>query len=321
MPAYRNRVMLVLLAFVISVGSLTLLAITAVPSRAARNGEKFHRALMPVVIRQKPPAPKTINALALLNEVRKAAGVPQVKDSAYLSDNCRQHARYMAENNLLTHDQNPGLPYASSAGQICAQHANAWLGSQRPDPGWDPDDSIKSWMGSVGHRLWLLYPTTDAVGYGFYTASGSNRAGAALDVLSKADFNADTAYSGWPVRYPAAGERYIPALRYPITLNWRYFGPAPKLQRTRLTGPSGQAIAHVATTTLAAGHKGIQLVPKANLPLNSLITVTISGTYEGQTFSHTWNFYTGGEDSRNLPLLEDSVELPVLDSPLDATSP
>ncbi len=321
MPAYRNRVMLVLLALVISVGSFTMLAVTAVPLRAARNDETKYQTLMPVVLRQKPTAPRTLNAVAVLNQIRQSTGVPTVQENAGLSDNCRQHARYMAENNILAHEQNPKLPYASAAGQKCAEHANAWLGSQRPDPGWDQDDSIQVWMTSVGHRLWLLYPTTKTIGYGFYETRNTNRAGAAVDILSLADFAADTAYSGWPVRYPAAGERYVPALRYPVTLNWRYFGPTPVVQRVRLTSPDGNNLAHDATTTLAAGHKGIQIIPKQDLPLNSQITVAVSGTYDGRPFSYSWSFQTGGEESRSLTLLGDSIALPRLDSPQALPAP
>lgn len=315
MPAYRARVLLVLLALVISVGSLGLLGVTAVPTRAARIARTSHKALLPVVVRPRPAAPRNITALAVINQVRQEAGVPAVADNPSLSENCRQHARYMAKNNILAHEQDPNLPYASPAGASCARNANAWLGSQRPDPGWQPDDSIRVWMSSVGHRLWLIYPTTRTIGYGFYTAAGSNRAGAAMDILSKADFGADADYRGWPLRYPGDGARYVPAQRYPITLSWRYFGPAPKIQRTRLKGPDGRSISHDATTQLAAGHKGVQITPRADLPLNSRITVEVSGTYDGRSFSHAWSFTTGGADTRSLPLLGDSIELPALDSP------
>jgi uncharacterized protein YkwD len=238
------------------------------------------------------PTPPLNDWLAYVNYYRNLANVPAVTAEATLNDNCFQHARYMAENNHLTHNQNPNLPWASPAGQICAQKGNAWMGSAFSSSYWQPHHSIESWMGSVGHRLWLLYPTTPTFGYGFYTAA-TNRAGAALDVLSEANFSADTSYSGWPIRYPAPGQLNVPASAYPITLNWLYFGSPPTLDAATLTTNSGTPIAHTANTLLPVGHEGIQILPSANLPDNTIFAVTVTGSYEGTPFSYTWKFSTG----------------------------
>jgi hypothetical protein len=226
-----------------------------------------------------------------VNYYRAIAGVPSVTDDATLNDNCFQHARYMAENNDLTHDQKPDLPWASDAGQICAQKGNAWLGGAFSSPIWEPSDSIEGWMSSVGHRLWLLYPTTPTFGYGFYSAS-DNRAGAALDVLSRATFD-DDSYSGWPIRYPVPNQISIPATNYAITLNWPYFEERPTISSTSLTTEDGSTISHQADTKLSAGHKGIQILPKEELPDNTIFIVTITGSYNGTSFSYSWKFSTG----------------------------
>ena len=223
---------------------------------------------------------------------RMAAGVPVAAFDTTLNGNCWQHARYMAENNHLTHTQNGALPFSSPAGQTCAENGNVWLGSTFPVPYWTVADSIAGWMGSVGHRLWLLYPTTQTFGYGFYTAA-NNRAGAALDVLSMADFSADTGYVGWPVRYPAPGQTGVPAAAYPITVNWRYFGVTPVVSGTALTTAGGVPIAHSVSTSLPAGHKGLQIVPGAALPDNTVFNVSVQGTYGGAAFLHAWQFATG----------------------------
>lgn len=191
-----------------------------------------------------------------------------------------------------THQQTPGRPWASAAGQICAGRGNAWIGGAASQPTWQPSSAIDSWMESAGHRLWLLYPTTPTFGFGFYTAS-NNRAGAALNVLSLA--NLDSEWAGWPLRYPAANQIAIPATAYPITLNWPYFGPAPTLTSSALTTAAGQAIAHRAVAELPAGHKGIQITPSAALPDNTVFTVTVSGTYSGAPFTHSWRFSTGDQ--------------------------
>ncbi len=238
------------------------------------------------------PGPPPQDPRAYVNYFRGLAGVPPVTFDAILDDNCFQHARYMAENNHLTHDQNPGWPYASASGQVCASKGNAWLGGASGTPRWTPLRPVTGWMASLGHRLWLLYPTTPTFGYGFYTA-GNNRAGGALDVLSEARFGQDAAYSGWPVRYPAPHQSGVPALAYPITVNWRYFGPTPTVSTSRLRIVGGSDVPHTVTTSLPVNHKGIGILPNAPLPNDTVFEVSVSGSYDGQPFSYTWQFATG----------------------------
>lgn len=246
----------------------------------------------PTVAPTSTPTPIVNDPKAYLNQFRVIAGVPAVTFDATLDDNCWQHARYMAENNDLTHEQNNQLPYASDAGEICANNGNVWLGGAFGTPYWEPTDPINGWLSSVGHRLWLLYPTTPTFGYGFYTAA-NNRAGGALDVLSSFNSSADADYDGWPVRYPAAQQSGIPATDYAITLQWPYFGPTPSINSTSLTTLEGDPIPHTATTALPVGHKGIVVRSGAALPNHTVIVVTITGSYDGEPFSHSWQFGTG----------------------------
>ena len=231
--------------------------------------------------------------LLTVNHYRDLAGVPPVEEDTSLNNNCFEHARYMAENNILTHSQDPNLPYASPAGQSCAERGNAWLGSEYHADFWEPLDSIEGWVESVGHRLWLLYPTTNAFGFGYYE-SANYRAGAALDVLSTADFSADESFTGWPVRYPGPDQLDVPDTRYPITLNWRYFGDSPQIGTVDLKMADGTPLQHETTTSLPAGHKGIQITPTEPLPPHSVIVVTVTGTYAGTAFNYSWHFTTAG---------------------------
>ena len=241
-----------------------------------------HQFFLPLIARPIP------DWLRRVNGYRARAGVPPVTEEAELNDNCWEHARYMAENDHITNNQDPSLPHYSPEGQICAQHGNAWLGW---GTAWQPRDAIDGWMGSVEHRLWLLYPTTRTFGFGFY--QNSQRSAAGLDVLSRAHFN-DTEYSGWPVRYPAPGQTDIPATRYPITLLWPYFDQKPSLTDTALHVLPETTLEHTATTELPVRHKGIAIIPKQNLPANATIKVTVTGEYKGKSFSFTWQFRTGG---------------------------
>ena len=245
-----------------------------------------NQVFLPLIVRPIPPLPD--DWLGRVNGYRARAGVPPVTEDATLNDNCFQHARYMAENDHITHNQNPSLPYASPEGQICAQRGNAWMGW---GSGWQPRDAIDGWMGSVEHRLWLLYPTTPTFGFGFY--QNSQRSAAGLDVLSYALFN-DAAYAGWPVRYPAPDQTDVPATRYPITLLWPYFDQEPVLTDVSLRALPGTTLTHTATTKLPVNHKGIVVTPNQAFPPNATIEVAVTGTYKEKSFSFTWQFRTGG---------------------------
>lgn len=204
---------------------------------------------------QQPSLPSN-DWLERVNAYRARAGVPPVTADPTLNDNCVQHARYMAENGVLTHDQNPSLPWASGAGQTCAQKGNVWLGSGNA---WKLLDAIDSWMMSVGHRAWLLYPTTLTFGFGFYQTGGVSAAG--LDVLTHARFDQDTTFSGWSVRYPGSNQPDVPSIKLPITLIWPYFGPTPGISSVSLRTASGVALPHSVTTNLPAGYKGVAIIP------------------------------------------------------------
>jgi hypothetical protein len=148
-------------------------------------------------------------------------------------------------------------------------------------------------MSSEGHRLWLLYPTTPTFGYGFYRMANGARSAAAMDVISTFNSSRDAAYTGWPIRYPANKQTGAPANTEPITLMWRYFGPSPEGVSTSLRIKNGAPLAHTFITNLPAGHKGVSIKPTQALPNNTVIVVTITGTYNNAAFSYTWEFGTG----------------------------
>lgn len=237
-----------------------------------------------------PPADKN-NVQAYINYFRALAGALAISLDATLNNNCWLHARYMAENNVLTHQEDPNKLWYTPQGQVCAGNGNAWMGGAFHQPCWQPYHAIEGWMESVGHRLWMLYPTTPVFGFGFYTAA-NNRAAAGLDVLSYFNSAADVSYPNWPVRYPIPGQTNVPPTQYPITLLWRYFGPAPTLTSASLTTADGTPVGHIASTSLSAGHKGVQVVPTAVLSPNTVYVVLISGVYDSAPFSYTWSFKT-----------------------------
>jgi len=104
-----------------------------------------NQVFLPLIARPIPPLPD--DWLGRVNGYRLRAGVPPVTEDATLNDNCWEHARYMAENDHITNNQDPSLPHYSTKGQICAQNGNAWLAW---GTAWQPRDAIDGWMGSVG---------------------------------------------------------------------------------------------------------------------------------------------------------------------------
>lgn len=253
------------------------------------------RIFIPITTRGGQPAntpqPTASGPLDTINAFRRTAGVPPVVMVDTLSNNCWFHSRYMAEENEIAHSERTNSSWYTAEGQSCGQNSNVWLGSEYTQPIWQPVNAINGWMASVGHRLWLLYPTTPAFGFSFYTAA-NNRAGAALDVLSRNDVSKDTSYAGWPIRYPAPNQTGIPAKAYAITLNWRYFGATPTASAVTLTA-NGSPIPFTVTTALPVNHKGIEIDPSQPLPANSTINVSVAGTYDGKPFSYQWSFKTG----------------------------
>lgn len=292
MPVGKRRTVKLLVVFSIFMATISTLSPISAHQPTVSSAKYAHKQYLPVMFGSRISAAETGNH-DLINQLRAKAGVPPVRYNTTLEENCLEHARYMAENGIITHKQNPNNPYYSRKGQSCARQSNVWLGNGAPASAWQTNDAIMDWMASVPHRAWLLYPTSKAFGYGFYWSEASKHAGAAIDILSAADFAADDAYDAWPFRYPGSGQKGIPATRYPITLNWRYFGPEPVLSQVRLTTADGTAIAHKATIQTAAGHKGIQIIPKQELPVQSRIRVSVKGHYEGTPFSYSWHFRTG----------------------------
>ncbi len=91
------------------------------------------RAFIPMVSR--PAAalamPTNLNDVpAYINYLRAAANVPLVTFDSTLDDNCWQHSRYMAEENVIAHDENTNSRWFSAAGQACAKNGNIWLGGE-----------------------------------------------------------------------------------------------------------------------------------------------------------------------------------------------
>jgi uncharacterized protein YkwD len=110
--------------------------------------------------------------LARVNEVRKLAGVPPVRLDADLSHGCQLHARYLSLNaksaaavGMAVHQEDPSLPGATPAGARAARMGVIAVQL-------DPQSCVDNWMATLYHRVPLLAPDLERVGFGHARMSG-----------------------------------------------------------------------------------------------------------------------------------------------------
>ena len=122
--------------------------------------------------KQAPASPSDAAVLKTLNAYRQLAGLNPVRLDAQLSEGCLAHARYLARNfrhpstsGLGMHKENRDLEGYSEKGAIAGARsviANE-LGNRRI--AWQTG-SVDLWMASLYHRLPLLHPELQRVGFG-----------------------------------------------------------------------------------------------------------------------------------------------------------
>jgi uncharacterized protein YkwD len=104
--------------------------------------------------------------LARVNAVRKAAGLSLVRLDDELSSGCQSHARYLslnakrpAGNGLAVHRENADLPGATPAGAKAAEKSVIAVVL-------DPQACVDGWMATLYHRIPILAPNLERVGFG-----------------------------------------------------------------------------------------------------------------------------------------------------------
>jgi uncharacterized protein YkwD len=103
--------------------------------------------------------------LARVNYHRRNAGLAPVKLDPELSKGCQLHARYLSRNannpatrGLEMHREDPSLPGATPEGARAARGVIAAVS--------DPLGVVDSWMATLYHRLPILAPNLERVGFG-----------------------------------------------------------------------------------------------------------------------------------------------------------
>jgi uncharacterized protein YkwD len=110
--------------------------------------------------------------VAQVNAARKNAGLKPVHLDVELSRGCQSHARYLALNHrrvgaqgLNVHREDTDLPGASREGVQAAKESVIALVL-------DPQSCVENWMATLYHRVPLLEPNLERVGFGHARIDG-----------------------------------------------------------------------------------------------------------------------------------------------------
>jgi hypothetical protein len=138
--------------------------------------------------------------LARFNYWRSTAGLPKVTENATWSSGDYLHSKWMVKNNLAAHDETPGTPYYTTAGDLAGNNGNIAVNSTTSTP---DTSAIDWWMGAPFHAMAMMDPRLVKTGFGAYResrASGWN-AGFTLDTIR------GTGSGGsYPVFWPGNGK-------------------------------------------------------------------------------------------------------------------
>lgn len=257
-----------------------------------------------------------VSPLNRLNYYRSLAGVPPVNENLAWSQGCVNHATYMAQNGLLTHQEDPANPWYTPEGVAAGQAANL--------SGFSVTDLYQSWftdllMQAAFHALPMLNPRLTQAGYGnLIDGALPLPAAGCLDVWRGIDYGQPGTY---PVRWPATNG-LTPLVEYgggeqpdPLTSCPGYTVPSglpvllllgndvstPVVTASSFTG-NGQALAHCVFSETTYTNPdpsqqqqgrstldffdGVVLMPREPLQLGT--TYTVSLTVSGEAY--TWSF-------------------------------
>jgi hypothetical protein len=107
----------------------------------------------------------------------------------------------MVKNNLAAHDETPGTPYYSTAGDLAGNNGNIAVSSTTSTA---DTSAIDWWMGAPFHAMAMMDPRWTTTGFGAYreTRSSGWNAGFTLDTSRGNPFTGGT----YPVFWPGNGK-------------------------------------------------------------------------------------------------------------------
>lgn len=242
-----------------------------------------------------PPVVEEIPADPLLriNYFREKAGVGTILFDATLSDGAQKHAEYMTSHRTISEAELSTDPMYTPEGDEAAHNSNLWYGGGFGI--WTPASAIDHWMRSPYHRIWVLYPQTTQMGWGYSEDMGNRSTAAVLRV-----------FGGWdqsipftePIRYPAPNQTTIPATRFGVSLQFPIYTANPTVTSATWVDAGGNAVAFRRIDPSNDAYmryygNTVFLLPDAVLAPLTTYTVRIVGSYNSQPFDLQWSFSTG----------------------------
>lgn len=119
--------------------------------------------------------------LGRLNALRALAGLNPVTENAQFSADALLHSTYMVKNDVITHSEDPNLPFFTAAGDTSARNSNLSITSNINQT---IEGAIDGLMAAPFHGIGFIDPRLAQSGFGHYTeAIGTFRAGSTVNVL------------------------------------------------------------------------------------------------------------------------------------------
>jgi uncharacterized protein YkwD len=310
MPAANNAVI-----------SMTVPLVTpkSTSSRIASNTPTAaYRVFLPLTVNGAANSAPEPTWLAYLNAYRRASGLSLIAENKTWSEACWKHARYLVNNNTVSHTEDPSLPWYTADGDAAGRASNVVGASVVID---DERDLIDSWLSATFHAVGMLDPRWGKTGFGVHQdANAGIKTAACLDILrglmeSRTDARASLvmfpgkgsttnnlshAYE-WP--NPASScQDYTYPMGAPIILRLGSDGTATNVTQTALTA-NGSVVEHcqinaanytnsdaygqaVARNVLSNGN-AVVLLPRAPLSVDTTYAVTI--TVSSKVYAWTFN--------------------------------
>ncbi len=256
----------------------------------------------------------TKRALAKVNAYRASAGLNPVVLDETLSQSCLKHARYLVINEghsslqgLKAHEEDLKLPGSSAEGDAAGRASNIAFGD------YEPIDAIDGWMATLYHRVLILEPNLQSIGFG--CARGRRQGWATVMNVSSGRDKSERPHAvfypapdqtGVPLNFPNGGEEPNPIpddkdgrAGYPVTAFFPKKEPLKNAVAT-LTDANGAAVAcwfsnlEKPANPKFAGHQGntVCLIAKVPLAPKTTYQVLIKGTLAGKAWEKKWQFTT-----------------------------
>jgi len=209
------------IAFGVAVGlalALFALRLASAPAGSAQapaadaSADPTQVRYFPVIFVQRPPptgAPPIVTPPAsgdwhaVLAYYRASARLPGVSENGAWSVGAANHAKYMAENDVLASSEATGTPYYTASGATEAANSNLMLSG---DPSTTDQQALDFWMAKPFHALGILDPALLTTGFGSYRESASEgpfdqwQMGAVMDV--RQGLGAIPSVVRFPIKWP-----------------------------------------------------------------------------------------------------------------------